>query len=260
MSTMTDDAQRIEKSVWSDEDLRKNPHLDDEKASKVREMFGAIAHRYDLNNRVHSFGRDQAWRRTAVREAQLRQGDVVLDVACGTGDLSRAFARAGARHVVGADFTPQMLEIARRRRAIRGGEIEYVEADAQALPFEDHSFDVVSIAFGIRNVTAPDLALAEFYRVLRPGGRLVILEFARPRSALIARVNDFYGSVIMPRTATWLSRDESGAYHYLPRSINTFLDRAEMVDRITRAGFAAVTQRAMTFGVCVCYRGVRTSG
>ncbi|MCA9311559.1 MAG: class I SAM-dependent methyltransferase, partial [Phycisphaerales bacterium] len=127
-------------------------------------MFGAIARSYDLNNRLHSFGRDQAWRRAAVRMAGVTPTDDVLDCACGTGDLTRSFADAGARSVTGLDFTPEMLEIARRRRLRSphqtGDTIRYVEGDAQRLPFEDASFDIVSIAFGIRNVTEPDRALA----------------------------------------------------------------------------------------------------
>lgn len=216
-------------------------------------MFGAIAHRYDLNNRLHSFGRDQAWRRTAVRMAGVRPTDHVLDVACGTGDLTQAFADAGAARVVGLDFTPEMLVIA-RAKACRGV-IEYIEGDAMSLPFEDASFDIVSIAFGIRNVSEPARALREFRRVLRPGGRLVVLEFSRPRFAPIAWANDFYCSVVMPRTATLLSGDRSGAYHYLPRSVKTFLTREAMAGAMEAAGFGGIRMMPMTFGVCVCYRG-----
>lgn len=222
-------------------------------------MFGAIAHRYDLNNRLHSFGRDQAWRRAAVRLAGVGSDDVVLDIACGTGDLARAFRKAGVKKVIGADFTPRMLDIARAREqnASPGDRIEYVEADAQALPFEDASVDVVSIAFGIRNVMSPERALSEFHRVLRPGGRLVILEFDRPRLKPIAWANDLYCGVIMPRTATLISGDRSGAYKYLPKSVRTFHSRAEMADLMLRAGFGDVRQKPLTFGVCVCHFGRR---
>lgn len=245
--------------VWRADDLRADPHRDAEKAEKVRRMFGAIAGRYDLNNRLHSFGRDQRWRRIAVREAGLRPGDEVLDAACGTGDLSIAFARAGASRVVGLDFTPEMLDVARRRTAGAAASeqsIQWVQGDAMALPFDDASFDVVSIAFGIRNVVDPARALVEFRRVLRPGGRLVVLEFSRPRSPIIGAVSDFYTRRIMPWTATLISADRSGAYRYLPCSVATFLDREAMVSAIATAGFGAVVQRPLTFGVCVCYRGV----
>jgi demethylmenaquinone methyltransferase/2-methoxy-6-polyprenyl-1,4-benzoquinol methylase len=249
--------------AWSDDELATNPHAHAEKAGKVRGMFGAIAGHYDLNNRLHSFGRDQAWRKFAVRRADLKATDRVLDVACGTGDLTKAFADALAKlgrkkegdqaPVVGLDFTPEMLDVARERKAT--ALTEYVEGDAMDLPFEDGSFDVVSIAFGIRNVSRPEAALSEFRRVLRPGGRLIILEFGKPGFAPIRWGNDFYCNVIMPRTATLISRDKSGAYKYLPRSVETFLTKDQMIERMQGAGFGAVEAKGLTFGVCVCYRG-----
>ncbi|PKL34088.1 MAG: bifunctional demethylmenaquinone methyltransferase/2-methoxy-6-polyprenyl-1,4-benzoquinol methylase UbiE [Planctomycetes bacterium HGW-Planctomycetes-2] len=248
--------------AWTARDLEADPHAQADKAERVRLMFGAIAHRYDLNNRLHSFGRDQAWRRAAVRMAGLRGSEAVLDVACGTGDLTRAFADAGAAEVTGLDFTPQMLRIARTRRlsarqarAAAPALIRYVEGDAMRLDFPDRSFDVVSIAFGIRNVADPARAMREFRRVLRPGGRLVILEFSRPGFAPARWANDFYCKIIMPHTATFLSGDRSGAYHYLPRSIDTFFTRRAMLEAITDAGFTRLAHRALTLGVCVCYRG-----
>jgi demethylmenaquinone methyltransferase/2-methoxy-6-polyprenyl-1,4-benzoquinol methylase len=241
--------------AWTGDALAADPHRDAEKAAKVQRMFGAIAGRYDLNNRLHSFWRDQAWRRATVRMAEVRAGDRVLDCACGTGDLTRLFARSPAAFVVGADFTPQMLDIARTKT--REPDVEYHEADAMALPFEDASFDVVSIAFGIRNVAEPARALAEFRRVLRPGGRLVILEFSQPRNPLIRWGNRLYCNTIMPRTATLLSGDTSGAYYYLPRSVETFMEREDMARAMTDAGFTDIRQKPMTFGVVVCHRGVK---
>ncbi|HBS29867.1 MAG TPA: bifunctional demethylmenaquinone methyltransferase/2-methoxy-6-polyprenyl-1,4-benzoquinol methylase UbiE [Phycisphaerales bacterium] len=252
--------------AWTGADLASDPHAHAHKAEKVRRMFGAIAHRYDLNNRLHSFGRDQAWRRAAVRMSALRPGEAVLDCACGTGDLTRAFADAGAGRTVGLDFTPEMLDIARTKRLVPRGApagarpgaspggrpIEYIEGDAMNLPFAAESFDVVSIAFGIRNVADPACALREFHRVLRPGGRLVVLEFARPRSRLVAWGNDLYTKRIMPITATLISADRSGAYRYLPRSIDTFLTPGAMAEALHAAGFAGVRQKPMTLGVCVC--------
>jgi demethylmenaquinone methyltransferase/2-methoxy-6-polyprenyl-1,4-benzoquinol methylase len=224
-------------------------------------MFGAIAHAYDLNNRVHSFGLDQAWRRAAVRMAAPKPTDHALDCACGTGDLSRALADRGAARVVGLDFTPQMLDIARTKRVgpkrnPGRAVIEYIQGDAMALPFADGSFDIVTIAFGIRNVAEPARALREFRRVLRPGGRLVVLEFDEPTNPVVRTVNRFYCGTIMPWTATLISGDRSGAYRYLPRSVETFLGRAALAREITGAGFADVTHRALTMGVCVCTRGV----
>lgn len=241
--------------AWTAAELR-NPHTRADKAGRVRAMFAAIAPSYDLNNRLHSFGRDQAWRRRAVREAGLREGDVVVDVACGTGDLTEAFARAGAGHVIGIDFTREMLEIAERKRDRMGpgarSRVEYRQGDAMELELEDASADVVSIAFGLRNVADPARALGEFHRVLRPGGRLVILEFDQPRLGPLRWLNDLYCTVIMPRTATLLSRDRSGAYRYLPRSVRTFADRDELGAVVAAAGFEGVRAVPLTFGVCAC--------
>lgn len=249
--------------AWGARELAADPHERSDKAERVRKMFGAIAGKYELNNRLHSFGRDRAWRRFAVRSVGPRPTDHVLDVACGTGDLTRAFAEAGVAQVTGVDFTPQMLAVARTHRLrprhakqSTAPMIRYIEGDAMALPFKDGSFDVVSIAFGIRNVADPAKALREFRRILRPGGRLVVLEFGRPRLAPVAWVNDFYCRVVMPRTATLISGDTSGAYKYLPRSIDTFLTSDAMLRAIQDAGFEQVTMRPLTMGVCTCFRGM----
>lgn len=246
--------------AWTDAELG-DPHAHADKPGKVRAMFAAIAGSYDLNNRLHSLGRDQAWRRYAVGAASVRPGDTVLDVACGTGDLTQAFARSPAGAIVGIDFTRAMLDIAERKRAALPpkdcGRITYLEGDAMALPAADGSADVVSIAFGIRNVADPARAIAEFARVLRPRGRLVVLEFDRPRGAMLRRLHDFYVGWLMPRTATLISGDRSGAYKYLPRSVGTFLSREEMCALIARSGFRAVTVNPLTFGICACYRAER---
>jgi len=221
-------------------------------------MFGGIASSYDLNNRVHSLWRDQAWRRTAVRLAEVRATDRVLDVACGTGDLTEAFAAAGPAEVTGLDFAEPMLEIARskterRRRAVGLPRPTYVSGDATQLPFEDAAFDVVSIAFGIRNVSEPARALAEFRRVTRPGGRLVILEFSQPRNGILRALSRFYTIRVMPITATWLARDRTGAYRYLPKSVDTFASREELARLIEEAGYGPVSQKELSLGICVAY-------
>ena len=220
-------------------------------------MFAAIAGSYDLNNRLHSFGRDQAWRRAAVRLAQVRAGDEVLDCACGTGDLTFAFARTDASRIVGTDFTQEMLDIAEQKRGDQTGRVSFQRADAMALPFDDASFDVVSIAFGIRNVADPGRAFAEFFRVLRPGGRVVILEFDEPRLAPIRVLNNLYTRVIMPRTASLIAHDRSGAYRYLPKSVETFMKREELQENLRAAGFSQTRTHPMTFGVCVAHVGVK---
>jgi demethylmenaquinone methyltransferase/2-methoxy-6-polyprenyl-1,4-benzoquinol methylase len=183
----------------------------------------------------------------------------VLDVACGTGALSEAFLEAGAARVVGLDYTPGMLDIAREKagRADLKSTLEYVQGDAMELPFEDSSFDVLSIAFGIRNVVDPSRAFAEFSRVLRPGGRLIVLEFAEPKNALIRWGNAFYTRHVMPRTASLIARDRSGAYKYLPKSIETFMTPQELREMIEAQDFVMEQQVPMTFGVCVASLAVR---
>ncbi len=243
----------MSKAVWQPNELADDPHTRGDKAAKVQAMFASIAPAYDLNNRVHSFGLDQRWRRRAVQTAGVKPSDVVLDVACGTGDLTELFARAGAQRVVGVDFTAAMLDIARSKRTRHAATaaIEYEQGDAMALTVETASVDIVSIAFGLRNVSAPTIALAEFRRVLRPGGRLVVLEFDEPTNGLIRAANRFYTHRIMPWTASLLARDTSGAYRYLPRSVETFLSRDRLREAILAAGFARVEQTALTFGTCV---------
>ncbi len=259
MSDLSSKPQEAAVPAWNASELASDPHESSEKAGKVRRMFAAIANSYDLNNRLHSFGRDQAWRRAAVALASVSPTDAVLDVACGTGDLSEAFAEAGAAEVVGGDFTPEMLQHAARKssRLPADRRPSYVHADAMDLPFERERFDVVSIAFGIRNVAVPAKAMAEFHRVLRPGGRLVILEFAEPRVAPIRWLNTLYTAKIMPLTASLVARDRSGAYRYLPRSIETFLSPEELAGMAERVGFRVDRQRRLTFGVCVATLGIK---
>ena len=257
---MTPPRPSSSRPIWSATDLVGDPHKAADKRRRIQRMFGAIAHRYDLNNRLHSFGRDQAWRRLAVRLCGVQPTDRVLDAACGTGDLAEAFAAAGAAEVRGVDFTAEMLEIARRKAARRwtsaGQRPRYTLADVLALPFKDASFDIVSIAFGIRNVTDPRRALHELCRVLRPGGRVVILEFSQPANPVLRALNRLYCEHVMPVTATLLAGDRSGAYRYLPRSVSTFADRDGLAAMMEETGLGRITRHPMTFGVCVAYLGL----
>ena len=242
--------------AWGGDALA-DPHAAADKARRVERMFATIAPSYDLNNRLHSLGRDQAWRRAAVDAAQVEPGDIVLDVACGTGDLAMAFAAGRAGKVIGVDFTVEMLELAAGKRTGAGNPLCYYAGDAMRLPIADETVDVVSIAFGIRNVTGPEVAATEFHRVLRPGGRVVVLEFSMPGNPLLRCLYSFYFSYVMPRTAAMIAGDRSGAYRYLPRSVNTFLDRSQTVAMLENAGFADVTVRPLTFGIAAIYRGVK---
>jgi demethylmenaquinone methyltransferase/2-methoxy-6-polyprenyl-1,4-benzoquinol methylase len=245
--------------AWNDQ-LLQNPHAVADKRRRVQKMFAAIAPSYDLNNHLHSLWMDQKWRRKAVKLANVQPGDSIVDVACGTGDLTFAFA---ARHqdltVTGIDFTYEMLPIARQKLADRKSQIancKFLNGDAQSLPLPDACCDVVSIAFGIRNVQDPMAALREFRRVLRPGGRLIILEFSLPTNPVLRGLYNFYFRKVLPTTATLISGDKTGAYKYLPESVNTFIGREQMMSMMRDAGFENVEQFPMTFGVCVCYRGL----
>lgn len=256
-----------ESSAWNDA-LLQNPHAVSDKRARVQKMFAAIAPSYDINNRLHSLWMDQRWRKKAVKLAMLKPLDDVVDVACGTGDLSLAFAHGLDRarelsmpwedakgKVLGIDFTFAMLPIANRKSQI--ADCKYINGDAQALPLPNECCDVVSIAFGIRNVADPLVAIREFHRVLRPGGRLIILEFSLPTNRLLRGLYNFYFRQILPRTATLISGDKTGAYKYLPESVNTFIGREQMMSMMRTAGFTQVEQFPLTFGVCVCYRGVK---
>ncbi|HEV8291103.1 MAG TPA: ubiquinone/menaquinone biosynthesis methyltransferase [Tepidisphaeraceae bacterium] len=281
------------RDVWN-ETLLQNPHEVADKRSRVQKMFAAIAPSYDFNNRFHSLGLDQRWRRKAVELAMLGEEDVVVDVACGTGDLTIAFydalldaagkanlymdlcetfleeprrtryaqmqrydGMAPPARVLGIDFTFEMLLLARSKIENRKSKISYLNGDALALPLADQSANVLSIAFGIRNVADPLAALKEFHRVLKPGGRLIILEFSLPTNRLLRALYNFYFTKILPRTATWISRDKTGAYKYLPQSVNTFISRDSMQQMMRDAGFTDVQVFPLTFGICICYRGIK---
>ncbi|MHC4996602.1 MAG: ubiquinone/menaquinone biosynthesis methyltransferase, partial [Planctomycetota bacterium] len=238
-----DDAVEEYAEVAWREDQLESPHTMPDKAVRVRKMFSAIADSYDLNNRVHSMWRDQAWRRAAVKMCEVQPSDDVLDVACGTGDLLLAFAKVGPASVLGLDFTHEMVRIAVQKAAATeasggcGAPVSFGDGDAMRLPLGEGSVNVVSIAFGIRNVAEPERAVGEFYRVLRPGGRVCVLEFSLPTNPLLLWGYNFYFRHVMPRTATLISGDRSGAYKYLPQSVNTFLGREQMVGMLEEAGF-----------------------
>ncbi len=213
-------------------------------------MFNAIAPTYERVNTLFSLGRDAYWRRRAVELAGVGPDDVVLDVACGTGDFARALLVPGSRMVSGCDFAHDMLALATGREP---GGIHFVEADALNLPFSDGSMTVASCAFGIRNFQDLDAGLGEMHRVLAPGGRAVILEFTRPASRLFRFAYELYAGRIMPFLAGLVSRDRSGAYRYLPRSVVSFPDATQMCDRLAGVGFADVQATPLTLGVVTVY-------
>jgi len=251
------------KPVWTPE-LLQSPHETADKAPRVRRMFNAIAPRYELVNTLFSAGRDAYWRRRAVQFSNVRPDDEVLDIACGTGSFARAFAQAGPRRVVGCDFAHEMLiraaDFSPGDGYARGKarDSEWVEADALRLPFQDGSFTLASCAFGVRNFADFDGGLREMFRVLRPGGRAVILEFMRPTNAVIRGVYEFFSNRVMPIAATWVSGDSSGAYRYFPRSVVTFLDADQMCARLLAAGFVQATATPLTWSVVTVYVATRS--
>ncbi|MEK6799905.1 MAG: ubiquinone/menaquinone biosynthesis methyltransferase [Planctomycetota bacterium] len=236
-----------DRPAWTD-DLLASPHEAADKASRVRAMFNAIAPRYELVNTVFSAGRDASWRRHAVQLAGVRPDDDVLDVACGTGDFARAFLRGGARSVTGCDFAHEML-----LRAAGLSSSSRIEADALRLPFADESFSIVSCAFGVRNFQSLEAGLREIRRVLRPGGRAVILEFTRPTNTIFRFLYEFYAGRIMPAAAAIVGRDRSGAYRYLPRSVVSFLTADEMVRCLQGCGFGGPRATALSWGIVAVY-------
>lgn len=237
--------------LWDKRRLRR-PHEQVDKARRVRWMFDRIAPTYELINTLFSGGRDRAWRQRAVAMARPGRTDRVLDIACGTGDLARAFgAGIDAPHtIVGCDFASRMLvrAVACDRRGVR-----WIQADALKLPFPAESFTIVGCAFGVRNFDDLDASLRGIHRVLAPGGRVVILEFTRPGHPLWRRIYEFYAGRVMPLGATLISGDRSGAYRYLPRSVLSFPDAANLCLRLEQAGFGAVTVVPMTFGIVTIY-------
>jgi demethylmenaquinone methyltransferase/2-methoxy-6-polyprenyl-1,4-benzoquinol methylase len=217
-------------------------------AQGVQRMFDRVAPRYDLANTVFSLGQDRAWRRAAARATHLAAGEVAADVACGTGALTRELqAVAPAALVVGLDFSSGML--------LHGGVGRYVVGDALALPLADGSVDVVTIAFGLRNLPQPGRGLLEFRRVLRPGGRLVVCEFSQPVAPVLAGVYRRYLTRLMPLAARRLTSDPE-AYQYLARSIGAWPDQPSLAAWLRQAGFTQVAWRNLTGGIVALHRGV----
>lgn len=236
-------------TIW-DASRLSNPHTQPDKARRVQAMFDNIAPTYELVNRVLSAGRDRYWRQRAVAMARIQPDDRVLDLACGTGDFARAFSAANPELVVGSDFSAGMLALASNRG---GGVRNWCRGDAHHLPFTDDSFTVVSCAFGARNFQNLGQGLREMHRVLAPGGRVVILEFTMPRSRILGSLYRWYFRRVLPRVARWISRDRSGAYDYLPNSVESFVDDAGMISALKSAGFSCVEHRSLTIGIVTVY-------
>ena len=222
-------------------------HRGDLKKKYVREMFDDIAPRYDFLNHFLSLGLDFYWRRQLIGCLRLCREDRVLDVATGTGDVALALLRQRDVTVVGLDVAAEMLQRARQKgRSCQPGKFELVRGDGESLPFQNGVFQALTIAFGLRNIGYFQTALAEFYRVLKPGGQVAILEFTQPPSPLIAAPYRFYFHQILPRIGALFSRAD--AYRYLPESVDFFLKPDELLAMLLDCGFQDATFRPLTGG------------
>lgn len=231
----------------------------DRREERIRRMFDGIAPKYDLLNHLLSFNIDKAWRRRVTRMVPAARGPV-LDLCTGTGDLALAYHRAtgGAVPIVGADFSGQMLELAVKKSAKNGaGDIRFVQADAQHLPFADDVFEIVTVAFGLRNVTDPLKGLAEMARVCRPGGKVAVLEFSRPRHWFFGRVYRGYFRYLLPCVGQMVSKSDENAYTYLPESVLKFPDGEALAERMREAGLTNVSFTPFTFGISTLYVGTK---
>ncbi len=220
--------------------------------TRIRTMFASISSRYDRANTILSGGVHHLWRRRAVKTAAVKPGDRVLDCATGTGDLAIAFHAAGAE-VIGTDFVPEMLELARAKTK----DVQFEVADVTKLPYDDATFDVATISFGIRNVNEPRKGIAEMARVVKPGGRVIVLEFGQPRNRVFAALYDGYTRHVLPRLGG-LVTGKKDAYEYLQKSAGRFPCGEDFVQLMSEAAdFASIAYEPLTFGIAYLYRGVK---
>ncbi len=236
----------------------------DKSQQRIRRMFGAIAPRYDLMNRLMTFGLDRGWRRRIVGSVAIRPEARVLDVCCGTGDLTEAWASKlpDAKVVIGADFTWPMLDRATtkaRKGRRRGANISYVGADTLRLPVPSDQFDVVSVGFGIRNVGDTARGLREMSRVCCPGGHVIVLETSVPGWPVVASLFRFYFHQVVPRLGRWLSPDADSAYTYLPASTSEFPQGESFAELMREAGLEEIVVRPLTMGSVTLYVGRKPS-
>jgi demethylmenaquinone methyltransferase / 2-methoxy-6-polyprenyl-1,4-benzoquinol methylase len=227
----------------------------DAKARYVNAMFGRIARRYDLMNRLMSFGQDGMWRRYTVRQARPRRGGLALDVATGTGRIAAELARVGAR-AVGIDFSLEMMQQGRVDGACRAGGVYFAGADALELPFADATFDCVTTGFAMRNVVDIESAFREMARVVKPGGRVVCLEVGRPRFAPARVFHGLYTRKIIPVLGKLVAGD-ADAYTYLPCSMDRFPPPHELARIMRAAGLRDVSFRQLTFGAVAVHVGLK---
>ena len=230
-----------------------------EQARRVREMFADIASRYDLLNHLLSGNIDKQWRRLvakALYQGLPNEGSRILDVACGTGDLSLTLTGSGDAQVIAIDFCRPMLDIAASKSSKRGSEIRFIEGDALALPFRDRIFEAATIAFGLRNLASVETGLSELLRVLKPGGKVAVLEFSKPRWAVFRSFFKVYFTKVLPLVGGLVSGSR-GAYQYLPDSVSRFPNQKELSSMMRKAGFEEITYQNLTGGIAALHIGKR---
>jgi demethylmenaquinone methyltransferase/2-methoxy-6-polyprenyl-1,4-benzoquinol methylase len=235
----------------------------DKREARIRRMFGQIAPWYDFLNHLLSLNVDRTWRRKTTRlvPPDPNNSGPILDLCTGTGDLALAYDKAadGAVTIFGADFCHEMLVRAQEKtkRLDVTGRVHFVEADAQVIPFPSNYFQIVTVAFGLRNITDPDQGLAEMVRVTKPGGRVAVLEFSKPRGRVFGPLYRWYFSAVLPRVGQILSRNRESAYSYLPASVMEFPDGEALANKMRSHGLKDVTFTPFTFGVATLYVGVK---
>jgi ubiquinone/menaquinone biosynthesis methyltransferases len=231
-----------------------------EKEQLVADVFHSVAEKYDLMNDLMSFGIHRLWKRFTIDCAGVRPGQKVLDLAGGTGDLTAKFSRLVGEtgEVVLADINDSMLKVGREKLRNLGlvNNIRYVQANAENLPFPDNYFDLITIGFGLRNVTHKELALASMYRALKPGGRLLVLEFSKPTNVVMSKLYDFYSFKVLPKMGQLVAKD-SDSYQYLAESIRMHPDQETLKTMMETVGFEQVTYHNLTQGVVALHRGFK---
>jgi demethylmenaquinone methyltransferase / 2-methoxy-6-polyprenyl-1,4-benzoquinol methylase len=232
----------------------------DKSESRVREMFRQVAPRYDAMNHLLSLNIDRYWRYRAVKSLRLADQSPVLDICTGTGDLALAIRRRSGVPVIGSDFCGAMLRIARGKSqasASAGDPIPLVEADSQRLPFADNTFQAVTVAVGLRNITDTDRGLVEMTRVCKPGGQVMVLEFSNPTTPGFAQVYRLYFEHVLPRIGQMFARNDKDAYRYLQKSVGQFPQGEQLTRRMQAAGLEQTRFRPLTFGVATIYTGIK---
>lgn len=233
----------------------------DKSNERVQKMFGEIAPRYDLLNHVLSMNTDKYWRWRTVRLAPPEGDAPILDVCTGTGDLAFAYYKRtrGEVEIVGTDFCPEMLAIGdQKKEKLRcNGQVKFIEADSQNLPFEDDHFQLVTVAFGLRNVADTDRGLCEMTRVCQPGGRVAVLEFSMPGWQPFKAIYGFYFLKVLPKIGQWMMRNKQEAYNYLPESVGQFPSGEALAERMRSAGLVEVHFHPMTLGIATLYVGTK---